>query len=969
MDQRGMLFYNVVGAGQPQKQKLPQQRISLSSITSVLLGKQSAVLLHPSLARVREDCCFSLALADGRELCLSSKSPIMLVSFLMALKRLMAANCMDEDVLSVRAVIRRGLIDGVLTAALTPSNSQLHPSDNSSISQPSSPRASVGGLLLPPAAQGRMGRVSPTHVRSRSQNTAVLFKQLADVSYPPANAPIRSLSPLPVQSRTTSPRRPSAVKVTSVDSGSSNPLSSNSSVSSSSSASPAASAFTSPSPSAAPPSNQPTPLTASVPSLPTASTTPTPTAPATPHHKPPPLSSLLSPGDPTTKFTLLGRLGQGRSGTVYKALYRPLSTHVAIKIVTLSSTQPQSSELIAAEVDLLSRSASDYMVGYVGCWRKGSEVWVVQEYMVGGSLSDFMLISAHTLLELEVCAVMHHTLLALQMFHNQRRIHRDVKASNILLNAAGQAKLSDVGTAIQLSAHHIAHTSIGSPYWMAPEVLSSDHVSGSYDEKADIWSLGITALELAYGDPPHHQLSVHQVMRTIVEREPPSLDRSKGGGNRWSDEFAEFAAQCLQKEPSKRPTAGSLLQSRFIRRMELEEAREVLSAMWRAWGERIEAYRAMEVEIEQKQRAQLASDVKRAEQRRRQQVAAQLSGFDMDGVGLCRMGPSDWNGNDVEYSVSSSQPRYSSHHSRSISPSSSSSSGNHRLHSQSGDREPISPSLSSRRTGGAGGANSGLSGGAGGVGGAGGGGSSSSFPRKLARSMSFSASFNQYGARDIDGDEDEGLGEPRKEEDDDEDEPVTVIDYSTSSTTATPSHASRTPRKQRPPVPTFPRLSPASSSSSSSPPVKPLSASPSLPSPIHPNLSRASSFPVPLTRSGSNSNRRGRLDSYDVDEDDTADTIDRSESGGSSTSASRSSRGGERRDVLYSGEFSSRSGGGRYGGGGDEEGEGEEFSRQFVEEDRENEAVAGGGMGEDAMTAEEEEELEEAYRAVIHYSQ
>ena len=966
MDQRGVLFYNVVGAGQPQKQKLPHQRIALSSITSVLLGKQSALLLHPSLTRLREDCCFSLALVDGRELCFSSKSPIMLVSFLMALKRLMAANCMDEDVLCVRAVIRRGLIDGVLTAALTPSNSQLHPSDNSSASQPSSPRTSVGGLLLPPA-QARMGRVSPTHVRSRSQNTAVLFKQLADVSYPPVNAPIRSLSPLPVQSRTTSPRRPSAVK----GSGSESSSTSATSTSSSSAASPAVSALTSPSPAALPPSTHASPITSSVSSLPALSTTPTSSAPPTPHYKPPPLSSLLSPGDPTTKFSLLGRLGQGRSGIVYKALYRPLSTHVAIKILSLSPTtaatgqsQQQSSELIAAEVDLLSRSASDYMVGYVGCWRKGQDVWVVQEYMVGGSLSDFMLISAHTLLELEVCAVMHHTLLALQLFHSQRRIHRDVKASNILLNAAGQAKLSDVGTAIQLSPHHIAHTSIGSPYWMAPEVLSSDNAGRSYDEKADIWSLGITALELAYGDPPHHNLSVHQVMRAIVERDPPRLDCTKpaASGSRWSDEFGEFVVLCLQKEPSKRPSAAVLLQSRFIRRMELEEATEVLSAMWRAWGERIEAYRAMEVEIEQKQQAQLASDVKRAEQQRRQQTAAQLSGFDMDGVGVCRMGPSDWNANDVEYSVSSSQPRYSSHHSRSISPSSSS--GNHRLHSQSGDREPISPSFSSRRTGVTGGAIS-ASSDRGSIVSGGGGGGSSAGVGKMARSMSFSASYTHYGVRDADGEEEEGELESRKEEEDEE-EVITVIDYQT------PSHANRTPRKQRPPVPPFPRLSPTSSSSS--PPSKPNSSASSLPSPTQSDLARASSFPTAHTRRS-----RGRLDSYDVDEDEAAvdGGMERSESGGSSTSASRSSAGGGgRRDILYTAEFSSRSGDGRYGGGAEEEEvdgegevEGEEFSRQFVEEG-ESEAVVGGSRRtEDAMTAEEEEELEEAYRAVINYSQ
>ena len=866
------------------------------------------------------------------------------VSFLMALKRLMAANCMDEDALSVRAVIRRGLIDGVLTAALTPSNSQLHAADSSSASQPSSPRASVGGLLLPPAAQARLGRVSPTHVRSRSQNTAVLFKQLADVSYPPANAPIRSLSPLPVESRTTStsPRRPSVARGLGSDSNSTSASSSSAPSSASSAAPPSASAMTSPSPAGPTLSSATTPHTPSTPSLPSlvvsANPPTTPSAPSTPHHKPPPLSSLLSPGDPASKFTLLGRLGQGRSGSVYKALYRPLSTHVAIKVLTLSAAQP--SELVAAEVDLLSRSASDYMVGYVGCWRKGAEVWVVQEYMVGGSMSDFMLISAHTLLELEVCAVMHHTLLALQLFHAQRRIHRDVKASNILLNAAGQAKLSDVGTAIQLSPHHIAHTSIGSPYWMAPEVLGSDAAGGrAYDERADIWSLGITALELAYGDPPHHTLSQHQVMRAIVEREAPRLDCSKAGasGSRWSEEFAEFVALCLQKEPGRRPTASSLLQSRFIRRMELEEAREVLSAMWRAWGERIEAYRAMEVEIEQKQQAQLASDVSRAEQQRR---AAQLSGFDTEaeGVGVCRVGPSDWSVGEAEYSASSSgQPsRYASHHSRSMSPSSSSSSANRRLHSQSGDREPISPSLSSRRTGTADGAISASSGkGVGAVPGA--------ATSKLARSMSFSNSFTQYGVRDADGDWEESEAGSRKEEEWEEEEPVTVIDY-------TPTQAARTPRRQRPPVPTFPRLSPTSSSPSS----KARSSASSLPSPAATNLARASSVPAALVCAH---RTRARMDSYDEDE--------RSESGGS-----RGGAGGGRRDIAYTAEFSSRSGDRRYGADGadDEEGEGDEFSRQFVEE-ADGEVAAGGLGGEEEVTAAAEEELEETYRAVINYSQ
>ena len=258
--------------------------------------------------------------------------------------------------------------------------------------------------------------------------------------------------------------------------------------------------------------------------------------------------------------------------------------------------------------------------------------------------------------------------------------------------------------------------------------------------------------------------------------------------------------------------------------------------------------------------------------------------------------------------------------------------------------------MSSRRTGVAGGALSASSDRGGGTGGGGGGGVSS----KMARSMSFSASFTHYGVRDVDGDEEEGELESRKEEDDEEDERLTVIDY-----TRPPSHAHRTPRKQRPPVPAFPRLSPTSSPS---PPSKPHSLR---------FLSRIA-YPVqPVTRPlpsplHTNRHSRPRLDSYDVGRTTRARSAARAaaapvqaaaaEAAADATYCTRPSSAVTADDTAVARTRRVRA-----------RREGEEFSRQFVEEG-DNEAV-GSGRIDDAITAEEEEELEEAYRAVINYSQ
>lgn len=180
------------------------------------------------------------------------------------------------------------------------------------------------------------------------------------------------------------------------------------------------------------------------------------------------------------------------------------------------------------------------------------------EYCGAGSVSDIMRLRKKTLSESEIATILNDTLKGLEYLHLRRKIHRDIKAGNILLNSEGHAKLADFGVAGQLTDTMAKrNTVIGTPFWMAPEVIEEI----GYDCVADIWSLGITALEMAEGKPPYGDIHPMRAIFMIPTKPPPSFREP----DRWSPEFIDFVSLCLVKNPEERATATDLLQHEFIK--------------------------------------------------------------------------------------------------------------------------------------------------------------------------------------------------------------------------------------------------------------------------------------------------------------------------------------------------------------------------------------------------------------------
>ncbi|XP_039082880.1 serine/threonine-protein kinase TAO3 [Hyaena hyaena] len=273
--------------------------------------------------------------------------------------------------------------------------------------------------------------------------------------------------------------------------------------------------------------------------------------------KDPEIADLFYKDDPEELFIDLHEIGHGSFGAVYFATNAHTNEVVAVKKMSYSGKQTHEKwQDILKEVKFLRQLKHPNTIEYKGCYLKEHTAWLVMEYCLG-SASDLLEVHKKPLQEVEIAAITHGALQGLAYLHSHALIHRDIKAGNILLTEPGQVKLADFGSASMASP---ANSFVGTPYWMAPEViLAMDE--GQYDGKVDIWSLGITCIELAERKPPLFNMNAMSALYHIAQNDSPMLQ-----SNEWTDSFRRFVDYCLQKIPQERPTSAELLRHDFVRR-------------------------------------------------------------------------------------------------------------------------------------------------------------------------------------------------------------------------------------------------------------------------------------------------------------------------------------------------------------------------------------------------------------------
>ena len=302
---------------------------------------------------------------------------------------------------------------------------------------------------------------------------------------------------------------------------------------------------------------------------------------------------LSIPSNPEDLFTLSNLIGNGGFGKVFKAIHNTSKEVYAIKIIdyTKGNNNDKSNisfnyKSIQQETSLMRLvNKSDYILKYYGSYysRETNTIWLILEYCAAGSAVDLMLSMGRTLSEVEVSTIMEMVLKGLIYIHKLNLIHRDIKGANIMLSEDGYAKLGDFGIGIQMTDDEYRTSKKGSPHWMSPQVI----LNKNYDTKTDIWSLGITCLELVEGEPPFADLNPDEVMEKIANNPPKAEDIIDP--KEHTDEFIDFVNLCLEINPKKRPTADVLIKHPFI--VKLSKKKEYLKQLINEHIEEVEQFR------------------------------------------------------------------------------------------------------------------------------------------------------------------------------------------------------------------------------------------------------------------------------------------------------------------------------------------------------------------------------------------
>eukprot|EP01104_Vermistella_antarctica_P018914 TRINITY_DN7186_c0_g1_i1.p1 TRINITY_DN7186_c0_g1~~TRINITY_DN7186_c0_g1_i1.p1 ORF type:complete len:530 (+),score=61.92 TRINITY_DN7186_c0_g1_i1:282-1871(+) len=269
----------------------------------------------------------------------------------------------------------------------------------------------------------------------------------------------------------------------------------------------------------------------------------------------PQAEDLVSKGNPSEIYSSLKKIGQGAFGEVYQAVDTRTGEEVAVKKMGVT---PKNMRHLMTEIHIQKNSSHPNIVHYVDGYFVGDQLWVVLEFMHHGALTAVLeQFPAVQLTEPQMAYVCYESLKALSYIHSFHRLHRDIKSDNVLIGRDGKIKIADFGFATQLTQERSKRTTvIGTPYWMAPELIEGK----DYDDKVDIWSLGIMVREMIEGEPPYLDLPSAKALFLIITTGLPPLKTP----NAYSEEMRDFLRLTLIRDPNQRPRAIELLQHPWL---------------------------------------------------------------------------------------------------------------------------------------------------------------------------------------------------------------------------------------------------------------------------------------------------------------------------------------------------------------------------------------------------------------------